>query len=258
MRKTGLQDLGGQDWADFIADLFRSARSEIMIVGSGTPVPFCPYRSGVVAAKSHLADGRRVHCLLSQECFGLLTHRNLLHWVALGMQVRVSNSHLSNLLIVDRSVAVAWDPGRDDGTYRATVYRDVRHVRPLVELTRAGWDSAQRLTLSDTRIIDGLVGDRWRQIIAALETGMTDEVAARSMSISVRTYRRHVAELLEKVGASSRFQAGSRLASLRMQTPRSHDLRKVSAAHAREGEPRAAAPRHDSPASAVWGTGVRR
>ncbi|GCB51422.1 LuxR family transcriptional regulator [Streptomyces sp. NL15-2K] len=67
-------------------------------------------------------------------------------------------------------------------------------------------------------------GDRYRaslarQILGALQAGVTDEVAARDLTISVRTYRRHVAEIMSLLGANSRFQAGARAAELGLLPP---------------------------------------
>ncbi|NEE20393.1 response regulator transcription factor, partial [Streptomyces sp. SID7499] len=42
----------------------------------------------------------------------------------------------------------------------------------------------------------------------------TDEVAARELTVSVRTYRRYVAEIMTLLDATSRFQAGVRAAEL--------------------------------------------
>ncbi|WP_143652301.1 response regulator transcription factor [Streptomyces sp. 13-12-16] len=64
-----------------------------------------------------------------------------------------------------------------------------------------------------------------RQIIDLLCTGAADDVAARKLSISVRTYRRHVAEIMALVGANSRFQAGvkaARIGSLGLASKRRH------------------------------------
>ncbi|MEU9987484.1 TrmB family transcriptional regulator sugar-binding domain-containing protein [Streptomyces sp. NPDC048045] len=58
-----------------------------------------------------------------------------------------------------------------------------------------------------------------RQILAALWAGVTDEVAARDLAVSVRTYRRHVAEIMALLGANSRFQAGVRAAELGLLPP---------------------------------------
>ncbi|SCF87682.1 hypothetical protein GA0115255_1096714 [Streptomyces sp. Ncost-T6T-2b] len=58
-----------------------------------------------------------------------------------------------------------------------------------------------------------------RRILNALRAGVTDDVAAREMSVSVRTYRRYVAEIMVLLGATSRFQAGVRAAKLGLLTP---------------------------------------
>ncbi|MET8042617.1 helix-turn-helix transcriptional regulator [Micromonospora sp. NPDC005215] len=56
---------------------------------------------------------------------------------------------------------------------------------------------------------------RTRQEVAVTEllaAGYTDEVIARRLGVSVRTARRTVAELMKRLRASSRFQAGVRAA----------------------------------------------
>ncbi|MFH9263193.1 TrmB family transcriptional regulator sugar-binding domain-containing protein [Streptomyces sp. NPDC017546] len=58
-----------------------------------------------------------------------------------------------------------------------------------------------------------------RRILSALRAGVTDEVAARELSVSVRTYRRYVAEIMVLLGATSRFQAGVRAAKLGLLPP---------------------------------------
>lgn len=58
-----------------------------------------------------------------------------------------------------------------------------------------------------------------RQILTMLELGHKDAVAARQLGVSVRTYRRHVAELLRDLDAHSRFQVGVRAAQLGLCKP---------------------------------------
>ncbi|MHA6780210.1 helix-turn-helix transcriptional regulator [Pseudonocardia saturnea] len=45
-------------------------------------------------------------------------------------------------------------------------------------------------------------------VLNLLATGATDEVAATRLGVSIRTYRRWVADLMARLGATSRFQAG--------------------------------------------------
>ncbi|MGW0593258.1 hypothetical protein [Streptosporangium sp. NPDC002607] len=51
-------------------------------------------------------------------------------------------------------------------------------------------------------------------ILEALGSGLTDESAAKRLGVSLRTYRRRVAELMAKLEADSRFQAGLRAGRL--------------------------------------------
>ncbi|GAA0742094.1 helix-turn-helix transcriptional regulator [Dactylosporangium roseum] len=53
-----------------------------------------------------------------------------------------------------------------------------------------------------------LSGDVQRAILYFLAEGLRDERIARQIGVSVRTCRRHIAEVLEQLGATSRFQAG--------------------------------------------------
>ncbi|WP_207954687.1 LuxR C-terminal-related transcriptional regulator [Saccharopolyspora elongata] len=53
-----------------------------------------------------------------------------------------------------------------------------------------------------------------QQVLKMLYAGHTDEVAAQELAVSVRTYRRYVAEIVELLGANSRFQAGVRAAEV--------------------------------------------
>jgi hypothetical protein len=56
--------------------------------------------------------------------------------------------------------------------------------------------------------------DVQRAIVYFLAEGLRDESIARRIGVSVRTCRRHIAELLEEMGAESRFQAGYLTAKL--------------------------------------------
>nr|WP_276569203.1 LuxR C-terminal-related transcriptional regulator [Microbacterium lacticum] len=45
------------------------------------------------------------------------------------------------------------------------------------------------------------------EVLRQLATGATDARSANLMGISVRTYRRHVAAILDTLGVRNRFQA---------------------------------------------------
>lgn len=47
-----------------------------------------------------------------------------------------------------------------------------------------------------------------RKLLGLLAEGLTDTAIAKRLSVSVRTERRMVAELMHRLGASGRFDAG--------------------------------------------------
>ena len=47
-----------------------------------------------------------------------------------------------------------------------------------------------------------------RRLLAILATGLTDEAAAARLGLSSRTVRRRLRAVMDKLGASSRLQAG--------------------------------------------------
>lgn len=58
-----------------------------------------------------------------------------------------------------------------------------------------------------------------RALLAALARGGRDEIVARRLGISTRTFRRRLTELMRQLGATSRFQAGAHAAHAGLLTP---------------------------------------
>ncbi|CAM5651954.1 Helix-turn-helix transcriptional regulator OS=Streptomyces alboniger OX=132473 GN=CP975_28695 PE=4 SV=1 [Streptomyces alboniger] len=57
---------------------------------------------------------------------------------------------------------------------------------------------------------DGALSEGERTLIRLLAAGTKDEAVARHLGVSLRTLRRRVSELQERLGAASRFQLGVR------------------------------------------------
>ena len=92
------------------------------------------------------------------------------------------------------------------------------HVRDLdvggaYSLFTAAWEAATDLDAYLRGEVPELAPEA-REILRALGAGLTDEVAARRLGTSLRTYRRRVAELMSALEAGSRFQAGVRAGAL--------------------------------------------
>ncbi|MFI8389855.1 TrmB family transcriptional regulator sugar-binding domain-containing protein [Streptomyces sp. NPDC085540] len=130
--------------------------------------------------------------------------------------IRVAQIPPIQALIADRETALVVAHaavGR-----RASLIRVPEVMRTLATLFDNVWVQAlpagERLVFGDRRR-----AALTRRILGALQTSVTDEVAAREQGISVRTYRRHVADIMTMLGATSRFQAGARAAELGLLPP---------------------------------------
>ncbi|WP_031170425.1 response regulator transcription factor [Streptosporangium roseum] len=130
-----------------------------------------------------------------------------------GALVRISDSPLPHeTILIDRRVMIL--AGRETPTGREyTVTTSQVLVDGVHSLFRAIWDKSVDLNTylrSDVPHLDA----EGRVILEALGSGLTDESAARRLGVSLRTYRRRVAELMTKLEAGSRFQAGLRAGEL--------------------------------------------
>ena len=92
----------------------------------------------------------------------------------------------------------------DDNQAGAWLVSEPALVASLVELHRQLWRRSERsLPSGRSRSLDYL------DVLARLNAGHTDEAAARNLNVSLRTYRRGVADLMERLGARDRFHVGA-------------------------------------------------
>lgn len=106
------------------------------------------------------------------------------------------------MVIVDRSVAfVPTTP--DCGAQSALMISQTGAVATMADLFERVWTHAADLEPHPASSLT----PRERQVLHLLSSVDKDEIAAREMGVSLRTYRRHVAELFDRLGAANRFQA---------------------------------------------------
>jgi DNA-binding CsgD family transcriptional regulator len=127
-----------------------------------------------------------------------------------GLEVRLCRTPLSHeTIIIDRRVAITAGPPVD-GVRSYSIVQTPDVVAGLAMLFEVTWDGATDLAEFDGPALD----ERSREVARMLGSGLTDEAAARKLGLSLRTYRRRVAELMELLEADSRFQAGLRARDL--------------------------------------------
>ncbi|MER7175892.1 helix-turn-helix transcriptional regulator [Streptomyces mesophilus] len=125
-------------------------------------------------------------------------------------EVRTAPTLPVRLWIADRELAmVPIDPA--DSSAGAVLLRQPGAVATFLALFEAVWATAlpfgemPRKSLDDPR-------SHPRELLRLLAQGYTDEAAARRLGISLRSERRLISELMEKLDAQSRFQLGQRAA----------------------------------------------
>lgn len=134
----------------------------------------------------------------------------VLELISLGAGIRLVDHPMERMVVFDRTVAVVpFDPG--SSTRGALVVRQPGLVASMVALFERTWERA-----TDARTMVGTPAEAGtapseleRRVLRLLLETDTDEVGARQLGVSVRTYRRYVADLLARLGASSRFQAAA-------------------------------------------------
>ena len=158
--------------------------------------------------------GRQVRKLCSPAALADERGREHLRDIAAkGARVRVAATALPHeTIIIDRRYAIL--AGLDaPGGREYTVTSGATLVGAVYALFDAAWESALDLgaflDLERPRL-DPVS----RRVLRALGSGATDTAAAKELGMSVRTYRRRVAELLDTLDAGSRFQAGVRAGEL--------------------------------------------
>ncbi|MFJ9522862.1 helix-turn-helix domain-containing protein [Kitasatospora sp. NPDC101801] len=126
--------------------------------------------------------------------------------------VRTARRLPHDLLIVDRHAVLVPAGGGADEPLLAVV-REPVSVRTMRGLFGTVWGgAAARGELSEPVVLGE--DDVKQRILELLAEGAKDAVIARKLGVSLRTCRRHVAEILLELGAVSRFQAGAAAARL--------------------------------------------
>jgi len=135
------------------------------------------------------------------------TEKYVQELVALGANLRSVEHSMERMIIYDRAVAVVpIDPG--NSARGALIIRQPSLVMSMIALFDRVWSDARPVEASESAPAAGEhLQLLEKKILTVLSNSSKDEIAARDMGMSVRTFRRHVAELMTRLGASNRFQA---------------------------------------------------
>ncbi|WEH34416.1 LuxR C-terminal-related transcriptional regulator [Streptomyces sp. AM 4-1-1] len=130
-----------------------------------------------------------------------------LRLTAAGGQVRTSPDLHARFLVFDRKTSfVTVDDGTSDSSVVTIIY-EPSVATFLGSIHDLAWQSAFPLQ-QGTNGYAGTLDDLRATIVGLLASGIKDEVIARRVGLSERSFRRHVAAIMQNLAARSRFQAG--------------------------------------------------
>ncbi|WP_338697617.1 LuxR C-terminal-related transcriptional regulator [Streptomyces sp. Q6] len=128
---------------------------------------------------------------------------------ALGGEVRYTELAIRRMVIWDRGVTMI--PANPDDYQRATlIVRQPGVVANTVAWFEQVWEAAGALPAREAPDdpADPPLSDLERRVLDLLTRADKDESAAREMGVSLRTFRRYISDIMLRLGAANRFQAG--------------------------------------------------
>lgn len=183
--------------------LLESATREVLVARTTTRQPLGAFRT---VDHDNLGRGVRYRVLFpdtARTTPGLSTQLGA--FALAGACVRTLPTVPMDALVIDGSLAVLPSDQHPGGL---AMFQLTSVVTATKELFERLWPTAVPLTaLPDTEL-----STRERELLTLLFEGSTDQSAAARLGISVRTVRRTVSDIMNRLGARSRFQAGAKAA----------------------------------------------
>ncbi|GAA0268297.1 hypothetical protein GCM10010302_02520 [Streptomyces polychromogenes] len=204
-----------------LEDAAHGARRRVLSMHPGRPLPASMVNDGLERDARVLSRGIELRTIHMASTAAVPHMTNYLRRLsAIGGQVRTLHTLPLRMIIIDDDLAFVPAPtAASDGVgdnSSALLIRDRRIVRILELLYEHSWDRGlQLLPMAEAaEESSGADAEPWQptgrhqELLRLLSAGSTDDVISRRLGVSERTVRRLVAELLEQLGADSRFQAG--------------------------------------------------
>ncbi|MFC1410941.1 helix-turn-helix domain-containing protein [Streptacidiphilus sp. N1-12] len=206
----GVEQLVGIDQIrDRLSLLTKELTTELMTFAAGGAQP----QEGIDAARpldqDLLTRGVRMRTVYLDSVRNHAATAAYAEWLtSLGGQVRTVPALPTRMIIIDRSRAVI-PVSSDDTAAGAVVLTGQGTITALCALFESVWAEAQPLGRPPRRDGHGLTPQE-QTAVALLAEGHTDDAIAKRLGVSSRTARRLATDLIDRLGARSRFQAGVR------------------------------------------------
>ncbi|MFF7211849.1 helix-turn-helix domain-containing protein [Streptomyces sp. NPDC008238] len=206
----GVEQLVGLDHIrDRLTVLTREVREEFLTFAPGGPQTAENMAASRPLNQDLLDRGVRMRTIYLDS---VRAHRPTVEhatWLAgLGGRIRTAPSLPTRMIIMDRLTAMI-PVSSDDTAAGAVLLTGQGTLTALCALFETTWEAAQPLGESVPTHPNGLTGQQ-ATAVRLLAEGHTDEAIAKRLGVSHRTARRIASELMDRLDARSRFEAGVR------------------------------------------------
>ncbi|WP_100246904.1 helix-turn-helix domain-containing protein [Streptomyces viridochromogenes] len=194
-----------------ITELSANAEDEVLTAQPGGGRKAAILKEAIGRDEAMLERGVRMRTLYQHTArFSHGTRAYVERVSRLGAEVRTMDDEFMRLLLFDRKTAII---STQDDVNAAIMVREPNLVHFIARAFDIWWLTAAPFPVDwrNEEVAD-VAEQLKRRIVLLLSEGMSDQVIAKRMAMSVRTCRRHIAEIMERLGAESRFQAGYLLA----------------------------------------------
>jgi DNA-binding CsgD family transcriptional regulator/DNA-binding Lrp family transcriptional regulator len=198
-----------------LAVLAEETETDVLSFAPGGPQPVDVLESSRELDLRTLSRGVHMRTVCLESVRNSRPTMEYLEWlVDEGAEVRTVPVLPMRLIIADHTTAVV--PVRvDDPREGALIIRHPGIVAVCVALFEQVWAGATPAVDGEIRERDeGDLNEQERELLRLLATGHADEFAARQLGVSLRTVRRMMSGLMQRMGVKSRFQAGVKAAAL--------------------------------------------
>ncbi|MER5642654.1 LuxR C-terminal-related transcriptional regulator [Kitasatospora sp. NPDC002227] len=190
----------------------RDARIEVLGVHPGPAMRPEDLAAGRPANADAIARGVTIKSLYQDATRNDPHTTAYAHWLlSLGSEVRTAPVIPQRLIVVDRTQAlVPVDPA--DTRKGALHVTEPGILTALLDLFDQAWNTAVPLGAARPNDPANGLTTTERELLRLLAAGLTDDAAGQRLGISSRTVSRHMSSLMERLNATSRFEAGIKAA----------------------------------------------
>lgn len=132
--------------------------------------------------------------------------------VNVGEEARVIRGVPMKLVIADEKMAITYTHGGKERVRDGLLVYPSSLFDGLLNMFELLWSRSIALEPGVVPPETDAEAEVGRELVAFLAAGATDEAIARRLQISVRTVRRRIADLMRRLDAKTRFEAGTRAA----------------------------------------------